>query len=320
MRIKKRKLKKETRFSILIALSFIFILSIYFTLNAFSTPIEVKKNVSVFEYEHSGSFEYIAYLKNNSLFNVKTLGTGSKIFKEITERLEISYNYEFKPESEVKGEYNIIARIKTDLWSKDYVLIPKRSFNSSSFKVGFPLDIKRFEEEYEKISKEIGVEAKNPTLLIICNVYVNAKTEYPVSDKFTHSLSMPLKKKVFDVKGLTLTRKGSIEKEVVVKRESIVWKRYLSTFTSIVLFLSLTLFYISTEGIEKKDPTKILEKYKDWIVEAESIPFEKAISVKNPEDIIKVAEELGKPIVKIGSKFYVLDGDLAYVYEIPSSL
>lgn len=323
--MKKKKLKKETRLSILFALLFISALSLYFTFNAFSTPIEVKKNVSVFEYEHSGRFDYVAYLKNNSLFDTKTLGTGSKIFKEITEKLEIFYNYEFKSSGnvEVEGEYTVIARIKTNLWSKDYVLIPRTNFNSTSFKFNFPLNIKKFEEEYDNISKEIGVEANEPTLLILCNVYVNAKTKYgPVNDAFTHSLSMPLKEKVFDVEGLTFSRKGSIEKEIVIKQESIILKRRLYTLTSIVFLLSLTLFWIFTEGVEKKDPAKILEKYKDWIVEAESIPFEKSVSLKSPEDIVKVAEELGKPIVATKSRqaFYVLDGDLAYVYEIPSSL
>ena len=320
MDVRKKKLKKETRLSVLVVLSFILIFSVYSTIDAFSTPVEVKKNVTLFKYEHSGNFRYVVYLKNNSLFDTKTLATGSKIYKELTEKMEMSYGYEFKPKNvAVEGEYTLLARIKTDLWSRDYVIIPKRSFSSSSFEVNFPIDIKKFEEKYDRISKEIGVEAKNPTLLIICNVYVNAKTKYgPVSDTFTHSLSMPLKEKVFDIEGLTLTHEGSVEKEKIIEQTSVVWKRNLSVLASAIFLLLLALFYFLTEGVERTDPVKILEKYKEWIIEAESVPSKEIVTVKSPEDIIKIAEELVKPIIKTGSgtTYCVLDGRIAYYYEI----
>ena len=317
MRVGRRRVRREVRAGILTALLLALAISTYLAIKAISTPIEVRRSVKVFEYEHHGRFDYTAYLKNNSLFEVRCLGTGSKIFRRITERLEISYSYEFRSSEDVdvSGDYEVVARVVTNIWSKEYTLIPRTHFNSSSFNFDLPLDLDGFEEAYDRISEEIGVEAEEPKLLIECRVRVEATTPYgPLNDAFAHSISMPLKREVFDVKGIESSRRGSINREVVLRRGWVVWRRYLWTSTSIALLSALTLFYTLTEGAGGR--VNVLRRYRDWVVEAESIQCERVVAVRRPEDLVKVAEQLKRPIVKFGDALYVIDGALAYAYRL----
>ena len=74
-----------------------------------------------------------------------------------------------------------------------------------------------------------------------------------------------------------------------------------------------------------KQIKKIQKKYRDWIVEVEEAPKRSVsvdlVSTKSLEDLVKLSEELGKPIIHYVSNekthtFYVLDEAIHYQHKL----
>lgn len=230
--------------------------------------------------------------------------------------------------------YELNAEIKTNLWNKSFVIIPKTNFNSSNFKINFPLDIFRFERFVDQIDKELVIKSRNPVLTYKCDVHTIAETDVgTIDESFSHSLIVPLQRNVFSINNLSAQKSGSIKRtEKVIIQSSSVAKRNSLAFT-IAIFLSLIAFALITKGepgtkskLGKIDETEkvvkwIKRKYGDWIVDSDEIPStEVIISLKSIEDLMKVAEDLGKPVIHKANKgkhlYCVFDNSVQYKYML----
>ena len=107
--------------------------------------------------------------------------------------------------------------------------------------------------------------------------------------------------------------------------------------TSIIFIVLVVAFIIFTKSestiltnVEKQEK-KIKKKYGECIVEVEKPPKRPLgadlVSTKTLDDLIKVSEELGKPVIYYFSRleldnkhaFYVLDETMQYEYSLKSS-
>ena len=335
MRISRKRIRKDVKIIVLIFLTVVFCISAYTTYASLNEkPKIIEKEITVCNYMHIGRFDYIIYLKNNSLFGATTLGPGSPIFKNITDHINASFSYSFicNKEAKVYGDYELNAEIKTNLWNKSFVIIPKTNFNSSNFKINFPLDIFHFERFVDQIDKELAIRSRNPVLTYKCDVHTIAETGVgTIDESFSHSLTVPLQRNVFSINNLSAQKSGSIKRtEKVIIQSSSVAKRNSLAFT-IAIFLSLIAFALITKGepgtkskLGKIDETEkvvkwIKRKYGDWIVDSNEIPStEVIISLKSIEDLMKVAEDLGKPVIHKANKgkhlYCVFDNSVQYKY------
>ncbi len=68
----------------------------------------------------------------------------------------------------------------------------------------------------------------------------------------------------------------------------------------------------------------IKKKYGDWIADARELPpikkDQSLISLNSMEDLIKIAEELGRPVIHVKNEqkhyYYVLDGSMRYEHLV----
>jgi hypothetical protein len=311
------------------------------------------------EIEAQGTFDYTIYLEENSLYDThtlkpptatpyippeqKTLGVGPVIPYQLVDRMEASYYYDFRasrPVTDLAEEVTVTAALESpDLWSKSFVLVPSTR-EKGDFKVDFPVDIVSLNELLNDIRSETG-GGESYNLVIEAFVHVTAQTDYgPMDEVFTQTLSTELGGGTLEWnEELESTKEGAITTTYIVPNSN----RYLglsvggvktTSLTLLLIFLAIfvasLVFYQRTKPAElprfEKEALSIGKKYADRIAQASSqtpVASEKIISLGSIEDLVKVADELGKPIMhqlptnsEKQHTYYVIDGTTQYQYII----
>ena len=310
--------------------------------------------------EARGTFDYTIYLEENSLYKTdtlkppestpyvapeqKTLGVGPVIPYGLVDRMETSYYYDFqasRPVTEVTQEVTITATIDNpEFWSKTFVLVPTTR-QPDSLQVDFPIDIVYLNELLNAIRTETVTAGEAYSLIIEAFVHVTAQTEFgPIDENFTQTLSTELGggTLVWNEE-LEMTQEGAITTTRIIPNDN----RYLGLsvgglkMTSLILgliflaiFIASLVFYNQTKPAElpffEKEALSVGKKYADRIAQASSqtpVASEKIISLGSIEDLVKVADELGKPIMhqppttsEKQHTYYVIDGASQYQYII----
>jgi len=307
-----------------------------------------------------GTFDYTIHLKENSLYKTdtlkppestpyvtpeqKTMGVGPVIPYELVDRMDTSYYYQFRasrPVTEVTEEVTITATLENpDLWSKTFVLAPSTR-ETGNLRVDFPVDIVYLNELLTVIRTETGTSGEAYNLIIEAFTHVTAQTEFgPIDEVFTQTLSTELGggTLVWNEE-LQITQEGAITTTQIIPNPS----RYLGLsadgvkLTSLILggiFLMLFIaslvlfnqFKPAELPMSEKEALAAGKKYADRIAEASSqtpIAGEKIISLGSIDDLVKVADELGNPIIhqpptaaEKQHTYYVIDGTTQYRYII----
>lgn len=340
---KKIKLQRSLRLAIIAILGIILILSVYNVFGAYQQPTTSQKTVPIASYIHTGKYDYNVYLKDSILFgNNITLTPGEgTYFKKLIDRIEGSFTYQFNVNysATIEGSYKLTAQIKTNIWSKSFTLKPTTPFesstNSAQFTFNFPIDYEYFEEYITKINEETGVAASESALEIICTVLTTAETTIgeTIREAYTPSIIVTLGGTIVNIEGeLATTQTGSIDTTEEIVLNEVFEQRTNMTILAIIftaIFLLFTLLTKSKVEIQtqiEKQLKKIKKKYGEWIVETDSLPKIKkseSIIVKSFDDLVKISEEIGKPVIHYKAEtknprdihsFYVFDEDVNYKY------
>ena len=278
----------------------------------------------------------------------KTIGPGEVIFSKLVDRMDATFDYTFKcdqPISELTEEVRIIATLENpEVWSKTFVLVPPTT-KSESFSIGFPLDIDHFTEMLEAIRSETGVPAESYNLAIKADVHTIAQTDFgPIDEVFTQTLSTALGEGTLEWnEELVESKPGSITTSQMIPNPnkyvglSVSGIRILSAIvmgSMVFLFLYFLRLYMKFKPAEVSkidaEIRLVKRKYGERIVEATSqtpIKGEKIISIGSMEDLIKVADELSKPVIhqapgtpEEAHAYYVFDGATRYQYVLTASI
>ena len=82
--IKRMNLKKEIRISVISLLGLLILASSYTAFAAYQEPTTVELVTPTYTYTHTGDYNYVVHLKNNSLYNTKVIYPGGQtVFKKI---------------------------------------------------------------------------------------------------------------------------------------------------------------------------------------------------------------------------------------------
>lgn len=344
---KKQRYRKKIPYSIrYIAIGIITLLlliSLFNGYSAYQTPTTTTINTPILTYEHRGRFDYTIFLLNNTLYENKTFLRPEEgpFFRQLIDHINASFIYSFQTNqtATIHGNYTIDAVLQTNFWEKTYPLIERTSFTNqgkrASFIVQFPVEYPHYEQIYQTINDETGVAAQNPRLRFQANIAVSAfTTNKTTTSFFSPSIDMALGQKTIEFsETLTSMIPGTITEEMIIEQPEVINQRNTWIFLSVLFFIALPLFFFFTtagkraEGKTEKEIRKIKKKYGEWIVETQTPPKRSktnVIIVNSLEDLSKVSEELGKPILLYHSsknntyQFYVLEDHLMYQYELKS--
>jgi hypothetical protein len=274
----------------------------------------------------------------------KVLGPGDIIFPELVDSIDVTFYYDLRsdsPISQITAAVEITAVLEAaELWSKSFPLL-QREESGGSFKVSFPLDLAYYRDALETIRDETGASAESYSLAITANVHTIAGTDSgPIDEVFSQTLSSTLGQGTLQWnEELQKTEPGSIQETRLLPNTN----RYLGlsvggirTLTGILagvflLFSTLSVvLYIRFKPLGPspidKEVKRINKKYRARIAFATSespVEGEKVVSMGSMEDLIKMADELGKSVIyqsptKPDEKhiYYLLDGATRYHYLV----
>jgi hypothetical protein len=342
---KRIRMKKNIRLLVIGLIGLLILFSTASAYSAYQKQETTTETIPVLSYSQNGRFDYGAYLKPNTIYpDTEYLRPGQGIyFKNIIENITSSFTYTFTIDknAEITGSYRLNTEIQTSLWTKSYpgdtensTGTFKRDGRRAEFTIEpFEIDLDYYESIITKIEGETGVTVGSPKLVIKCTVSISAKTEEKTITKtFTPTLSLSLKTKQIEITAPQTNQQSFVETEQQTNyHPEVVNQRNQWTNTAYILLGLLVVSAVFTQNVgEKLSKTektikKINKKYGEWIVELdkkpETIIDSDVVHMKTMEGLIKISEELTKPVLHYVSKddshfYYVLDESIQYQYTL----
>ena len=350
------KLFRPARTSLMILLTFFALLSlgaIIGVYSAHSLPLDEENVITLSRYQHVGEYDYIAGLKPNEIYeNRLTLGSGEgALYINIVENVAITFHYTFscdRPAS-ITAEYSVGMDLESPgKWTKHLPVVAENSVSSSGGRVEFSTElfitVPWFEGLKAVIDAETGTSSSTYNLRIKPEIRTVAETDVgTIDESLVPELVMGFKYGVEEgsqivMSGLENTIPGTIQQTETTYHGEVLTYRRIFYAVSAVAFVGLIftawVFMRTRPERPEKVVEEIIEPFKEAIMEVAKEPSYKkqrvTIALKSLEDLVSLAEGLGKPVLYLrkpsrvpGAEqvhtFYVLDGLTKYEYSFEVS-
>ena len=295
--------------------------------------------IPVLTYDDSGSYFYVATLAPNDLYNSTTIsGTNVTLFAPVTRWINVTFVDGVTLSSTAATQLvdHFTVTLSTPVWSKtlDQAVQNNVSANSTSLAVvdRYSLNVSWIENLTQAIDNQLGYTPSQFTVTlapaVVGNVSIGSE-KAPLSMSsflnltFAGSLISPkggltnAQDKIYSSKGSTDAAGGSALSDA-----------YLFLAVSLAaLALSIALLWATRKRPKLAalpDLDSLTEPYEEVIVGTTKTPeVATVLPVERWDDLVKVADTLGRPILRPlkrpdepkGSSFYVVDGSVAYLYQ-----
>lgn len=318
---------------------------------SYTASANQEEEYTTFYYFQEASFDYRIYAMPNRIFEDRVLGPGNAYITSLTDSIAADFEFDYfgESEAELSGSYGVTATLNAYtaqqehlVWSKEYTLLPTKTFSSSDTDFYFRERIQVPFAEYmvfiEEVREETGFNAAELNLVVTGTVDLEAETaDGVVTDSLSPTMIIPMKGSTFTVGGgLVEEREGGITQTRVVPAASVHTGRAVFPAMVAVAAIGLVLIrFLTVPGKAKAKKQKhevntILKKHKERIVitanGVASIP-DGAITVHDFDELIKLADEVAKPILypKPGSLeghdhfFLIYTPEQTYAYGVTKS-
>lgn len=354
----KIKFKKSSRRGIIVLFVLLVLISAGWTAWWYQQDEATVEEVTVFSHEHTANVDYQVYFHPNEFFpDVVSAGPGLAYLTLLTDHINTVFTYTFtaSEDVEITGDYEVVAllnasvlvgerdaRERITVWEVEEVLVPATPFVSSGQTVEIeqqiPVDLIKHADFAELVKTELRFSPDVIDLSIIYNINMEAVSAHgTITETLTPVMVIPVGGNVFSVDGMLADRKeGLITTERIVDLPEVPRMRQTAAITTGVLFFLslLSLFLTATipQTLVEKKLFAIMKKYGERIVASQgSVPFasrEKMVSMNSFEDLLKVADEIGRPILYEADEtdkqrrysFYVITEILAYIFSMEEAV
>lgn len=310
-----------------------------------------EEKVAVYSYNNKASINYRVFLKPNIVYNNESMGENNIYIAEFVDYIQANFNYEFKGErtADIKGEYEIRAvvegyaaegQVNKTIWKKEFILVPTTGFVANDKTISVKKDISIKLQEYNEFANKVIAYSKISSQVKLCifiNINLKSNTDKGlISEKISPSITIPLNMSYFQIKINALDKKpnaieGTKKVEVPINKNIVnLYRVILLVLITCLLFLC---FFIS--GVTIVDPlikklNSIFKNHGDRLVALNneiSAAYENYNEVKSIDDLVKVSDEIGKPIMykyssdfKDITEFYVFDNTQMYVLHLKNGI
>jgi hypothetical protein len=273
------------------------------------------------------------------------LGPGDIIYAKLVDQVNVIFLYQLKsdqPVNNFKEDIVVTGVLEAPkAWSRTFTLL--QASKSGNFSVSLPLDVAGYMVLADAIRTETGAPAEEYDLTITARVHSTGETQYgKIDENYSQELKGIFKGGTLEWnKDLTKTQSGGIKTTNIVTNS----QKYLGLSLSaarttslilMVIFLLLTaltmVFYFryrpAPVPTTVKKVAQLKKKYGQRMAEATgnsmidiSADSRNVLTLDSMEDLIKIADELAKPIIyqepgPDGEQYayFVLDGINRYQY------
>jgi len=187
----------------LVAVSFLLIAAVFGVWKAFSLPTRTEQPIAVANYQHSGGFDYLVYLKPNSLYgplqpqeNETEEETSQVFFRNIIDEARLAFSYDFSCSQSLSSVTNkvVVTAIAENpgMWQKEITIL-EETHEGREFRVDFSLLLllNSLERVVDDIEAEIGVWGGGTKFVIKAAVSTTAHTATgtTLEEYFNHSIT-----------------------------------------------------------------------------------------------------------------------------------
>jgi hypothetical protein len=346
--MKRLALYKKQKISIILVLTLFFVLISFLIYNNIFNPGFEEEKIPLYSYKYKSLLDYNVYLKQNNLYDQRNLEEGKIYITEFVDYIDASLKYEFVGEraADIKVKYNVVAKVNgftgegeelVNIWEKDFPIKQYNWFSSSDGKILINESIKINLSDYNAFVREIKETSKincNTNLTLSMNVDITGTTDKgPIKVSSSPSLIIPLDVDMFEVTEENIADQAEAIEETKQVQNPIN-KKLIMIYGIIlaILIVVLIILIFLTEIATAKDPfekelTRIFKRYGDRLAALNSeIIINNSKNVKSIEDLVKIADEIEKPILyqyyenyKKINKFYVSDDDEIFLLDLTYS-
>ncbi|MDW5299932.1 MAG: DUF5305 family protein [Sedimentibacter sp.] len=276
-----------------------------------------EQNNKLLSYNNKGTANYQVFLKPNNLYKENPLGPERIYITEFVDYLSTNFNYEFlgDKEAEVKGKYNIIARVTgftyegenfISIWEKDYPIVQDKDFSFNDENKSINEEVNLYLTEYNKFVEETIQATKincDTSLTLIMQINLTGLTDKGIfEESISPSLVVPLNTSLFKITTNNIDKPGAIEETIQVQLPLDKIKVTLIGIVIGISVLGLIFLLFFTKDAPKKDALEkalnnIFKKHGARLVALTSnVNTSNAKNVVSINDLVRLADEINKPI------------------------
>lgn len=346
----KREISKNLKIILLGILVFLLLIISFLLFRELRHSSFTESKKVLYNYKTETNIEYEVNFKPNILYDTPTLGEGNVYITEYVDDINATFIFEFNGErtSEIKGDYEIIGIMEgftgegekyKKLWTKNYVFLPKVEFDSQDQQIAFnekvTIHLDTYEDFIEVFKKETKVMSQARLALFMnINLVVNTD-EGLIEKKFSPNIAFPLDVGYFQITKSQIGENLEAIEEIIRIQLPINKKMVIIYAIMLVIILTLLLCLVFlTVGIAKdefiRELNKIFKKHGSRLVALNNNEAELnklTFTVKTIEDLVRVADEIGKPIMYKYStepgditEFYIFADQGVYIFDLKSYL
>lgn len=341
----KTKIRKATRyFYISIATILLVFSSSNFVQNLSKENIKNSKK-EIYSYTNAFDYDYKINLIDNKYIDEDSLQMGEIYVTDLIDYINLNLNYQYtaSKDSNIEYQYEIIGKlqavytkdgIEQKIWDKEETLLEKQTKKTNSNKINIKESLKLDLEKQNQLVKDFEQEMNmslDATYTILLKIKTNTEiSEKTVENQYASAITIDLAKKTTQIKGDNHKEDAEyITKEIQEEKTN---NTFMISVDVILFVISLFMYrYIFKKTVTmntvrneyRRELNRILRLCQDKIVQVKDridMKQDNVIDVKDFGEIIKVSEELFKPILYWESKeteeawFSVVSNQVTYRY------
>ncbi len=337
--MKKFKINPLYRIGGIVLSAIILVLSIYFIyIQVTKVPTIIIEDI-LFKGTLAPRATYSVFLKDNKYFDSNELESGGIYVRNLVEKVRVTLGatYTGSKQAEIKGGYQIYARVKgyqgseekkDIIWSKDFLLEEEPIIATDTtieFDKKLDIDISDYDVLISEVSRDFGVSLSyDLTIQLEGEVQIDSD-EGSIRLPIAASVFTPLKNSLFNIQ----VNSDNIASDTIVKSEVAVDKNAANyipiCIIGIILVISACGFILfftrkpNEEEMRKERWIRCLRNYKSRMVKLmylSEIDFLHQNRIEDLQDLVKLSDEMRTPIFYIGDEEQVIaDGSLFVIHE-----
>ena len=320
-KVKIRKSVRNTYFIILLAIIVMSVAVLYNSFNSVNKKSYIKANI--YEYNNKSAYTYDVNMIENDYIDKDNIGEENVFITDLMNNVDINMRYQYvaNQSSDIKYSYQINGFLEATytkdgqeqkVWRKTNVIVPmtEKSVTADNFEIeeSINLNIKEQIDTIKAFQDELGMQVKAKY-----TVYLGVTSNTNVLGKDVTNVYSP--DVVFEIGPKITTVSSNVEDsarpQVITKMvqesdEISLAKKTVATVTLAIAVIVIIVLLIITENSNtvrneyKIELNKIIKGCEEKLVETNSridIEGQKLVNVREFEEVLKVSEELFKPIL-----------------------
>ena len=315
----------------------------------------INQEQPVYEYDWNSTVGYKVYLKPNMLYEEKYLQEDQRYLSQFIDYIEVEFNNIFQGsgDTEIEGQYLSAIEVrgysiknegKQIIWNKEYKLELDQTItgSKSQYRLAktYQIDYETYNEfakaviDASKVSSEVEMVIKMTGVLELDTP--QALTKLPIHTMLT----VPLNKGYFSI---SKSGEQALEEQITKSINLPIEMNMKPIIRGVILIgmglceivmISIMTCELSNEERRKNQIKKIFNTYSSRLIAIDQLDieaFEKVYTTLSMEDLVKVADELDRPVMfvegsqntsllhkKIADQFYVMMNQSLYQYQVPN--